>query len=136
MTACCLILPLSLSCQPSVRGTLHTVLVVTKGPNGQYLEITWAGPTYRHPTVTTLSVPLLKLGTLTLLLGSQRPQAQPTQPLKISPAPPASILAGGFSLTFLPLHSLPCAAAEGHFLKGKAVVPALPEFFHEQHQVQ
>lgn len=73
----------------------------------------------------------------TLLLGSQRSQAQPIHPLKISAAPPASTLTGYSSLAFLPLHSLPCAAARGLFLKGKgSLVPALPKFFHEQCQVQ
>lgn len=58
-------------------------------------------------------------------------------PLKISAAPPASTLAGGSSLAFLPLHSLLCAAARGLFLKGKVdLVPALSKFFHEWRQAQ
>lgn len=62
----------------------------------------------------------------TLLLRSQRSQAQPFHPLKILAAHPASTLAGGSSLAFLPLHSLPCTAARRLFLKGKAdLVPAL-----------
>lgn len=86
-----------------------------------------------HPTVTThptIAVSLPKLGMPHPSLGSQRPQAQPIHPLKISAAPPASIFAGGSSLGFLSQHSLPCAAAKGPFLKGKAdLVCALPKFY-------
>lgn len=93
-----------------------------------------------QPTVTTgpsLPVSLPKLGTLHLVLGSQRSQAWPIYLLKSTAAPPASTLAGGSSLTFLPLHSLPRATARGIFLKGKAdLVSVLPKFFHEQHQAQ
>lgn len=77
------------------------------------------------------------LGTLHLFLGSQRSQALPIHPLKISAAPPASPHAGDSSLAFLPQYSFPHATARGIFLKGKAdLVAALPKFFHEQHQAQ
>lgn len=88
-----------------------------------------------QPTVTT------QLPTFVALKARNTPPfswgLRGLHPLKMSAAPPASTLAGGSSLAFIPLHSLPRAAARGLFLKGKAnLVPALPKFFHEQCQAQ
>ena len=86
-----------------------------------------------HPIVTTQPLHMCvppKASKLYLSLGVSEPQAQPIHPLKILTAPPASILAGGYSLLFLVLHSLPCAATKRLFIKDKAnLVHALPKFF-------
>lgn len=97
-------------------GTLHTLLAVTKGPNGVYLQLHGQVP----PTLSPLHVSL-----------HPSPQVSEVPSLALSPpkdlaAHPASTLAGGSSLAFLPLHALPCTAARRLFLKGKAdLVPAL-----------
>lgn len=132
MTACCLILPLFLSYPPSVPGTLHTVLVVTKGANRPYTwELDWQVlPSFSDHPAPPHVCPSQSQYTLYPSLGVSEPQAQPTHPLKILAAPPASILAGGFSVAFLVLYSLPCAATKRLFLKGKAdLVHALPKFY-------
>lgn len=134
ITACCLTLPLSLSHQLLVPGTLHTVLTVMREPNRFYLQLHGqVPPTHSdHPAPYFCSSQSKARNTPTFSWGLRG-----LHPLKISATPPASTIAGGSSLAFLPLHSLPRAAARGLFLKGKAdLVPSLPKFFHERCQEQ
>lgn len=114
MIACCLTLPLSLSRQPSVPGKLLTVLAVTRSPSGFYMWVTWAGPS--NPQ---LSLPL-PTGVPPKTRNSP-PSLGVSEVPSWAHSPPASTLARGSSLAFLPLHSLSCTAARKSFQRAKLI---------------